>query len=112
MLNQEEYGRKMSQLIARCWADESFKRKFLADPEATLKAEGAELPAGVSIKALENTDNVVHLVIPAKPTELSDEDLDKVAAGEMCVPGPEACYGPEGKQKGGGYKLYCASACY
>ena len=80
-MNQEEQGKKMSQLIAKCWADEGFKRKLLADPAATLKAEGVELPAGLSVKALENTDKVFHLVIPAKPTDLSDEDLDKVAAG-------------------------------
>ena len=82
-MNQEEQGKKMSQLIAKCWADEGFKRKLLADPAATLKAEGVELPAGLSIKALENTDKVFHLVIPAKPTdaELSDEDLEKVAGG-------------------------------
>ena len=80
-LNQEEQGKKMSQLIAKCWADEGFKRKLLATPAPMLKAEGVELPAGLSIKALENTDKVVHLVIPAKPTELSDADLDKMAGG-------------------------------
>jgi Nitrile hydratase, alpha chain len=80
-MNQEEQGKKMSQLIAKCWADEGFKRKLLADPSATLKAEGMELPAGLSYKALENTDKVVHLVIPAKPTDLSDEDLDMAVGG-------------------------------
>jgi hypothetical protein len=83
-MNPEEQGKKMSQLIAKCWADEGFKQKLLADPAATLKAEGVELPAGLSIKALENTDKVFHLVIPAKPTDLSDEDLDKVAGGGGC----------------------------
>jgi hypothetical protein len=76
----EEQGKKMSQLIAKCWADEGFKQKLLADPAATLKAEGVELPAGLSVKALENTDKVFHLVIPVKPTG-SDEDLIKVARG-------------------------------
>ena len=80
-MKQEEQGKKMGQLIAKCWADDGFKRKLLADPAATLKAQGVALPAGVSIKALENTDKVFHLVIPAKPTDLSDEDLDKVAGG-------------------------------
>jgi Nitrile hydratase, alpha chain len=78
---KEEEGKKMSQIISKCWSDEGFKRKLLADPAATLKAEGVELPAGLSVKALENTDKVFHLVIPAKPTDLSDEDLDKVAGG-------------------------------
>lgn len=78
---QEANGKTISQIIAKCWADEGFKRKLLRDPAATLKAEGMELPAGLSVKAMENTDKVFHLVIPAKPTDLSDEELDKVAGG-------------------------------
>jgi hypothetical protein len=85
-MNQEEQAKKMSQLIAKCWADEGFKRKALADPAATLKSEAVELPAGLSIKAHENTDKVVHLVIPAKPTDLSDEDLDNVVGGDEVPP--------------------------
>jgi hypothetical protein len=80
-MNQEEQGKKISQLIARCWADEGFKQKVLADPTATLRAEGLELPAGVSYVAHENTEKVAHLVIPAKPTDLSDEDLGHVTGG-------------------------------
>ena len=41
----------------------------------------AEVPAGLSIKAVEDTDKVFHLVIPAKPADLSDEDLEQVAGG-------------------------------
>ena len=52
--------------------------------------QGAEVPAGLTVKAVENTEKVFHLVIPAKPTDLSDEDLDKVAGGTYCV----LCYGP------------------
>jgi hypothetical protein len=82
-MNQEEQSKKMGQIIAKCWADEGFKRKLLADPAGTLKAEGVQLPAGRTFKALENTDKVVHLVIPAKPTELSDEDLDMAVGGNL-----------------------------
>ena len=82
-MNAEEYNKKMSQLIAKCWADEGFKRKLLADPAATLKAEGAEVPPGLSIKALENTDKMFHPVIPAKPADLSDEELGKVVGGAI-----------------------------
>ena len=85
-MNQEEQAKKMGQLIAKCWADEAFKRKLLADPAAMLTAEGIESPAGVSIRAVEDTDTVFHLVIPAKPTDLSDEDLEKVAAGVKSIP--------------------------
>ena len=80
-MNQEEQAKQMGQLIAKCWADEDFKAKLLADPAATLKAEGAEVPEGVTIKAVENTDIVFHLVIPPAPDDLSDDDLDKVSGG-------------------------------
>jgi len=83
-MNQEEQGKKISQLIAKCWADEGFKQKILANPAAILRAEGLELRDDVSYVAHENTDKVFHLVIPAKPTELSDEDLADVAGG-ACV---------------------------
>lgn len=36
----------MSQLIAKCLRDNGFKRKFMADPEAVLKAEGIAVPVG------------------------------------------------------------------
>ena len=85
-MNQAEQGKKMSELISKCWADEGFKRKLLADPEATLKAEGAKLPAGMTITAHENTSQVFHLVIPTDPAHLSDEDLDNVAGGVLAAP--------------------------
>jgi hypothetical protein len=80
-MNQDERARKTSQIIAKSWSDDGFKKKLMSDPQATLKAEGVPIPAGVTIKVLENTSTVVHLVLPAKPTDLSDEDLDKVAGG-------------------------------
>jgi hypothetical protein len=87
-MNQEEQGKKISQVIAKCWADEGFKQKVLADPVATLKAEGVELPAGMTYVAHEDTDKVVHLIIPAKPTGLSDDDLSDAvltdAVGGYC----------------------------
>lgn len=89
-MNQEEQGKKMSQVIAKCWADEGFKQKLLADPAATLKAEGIELPKGMmTIKAMENTDEMFYLVIPARPTDLSDEELDVVAGGKSLDRGPD-----------------------
>jgi hypothetical protein len=85
----EDQAKKIQQLIARCWADDSFKQKLLNDPVATLTAEGVAPPAGITVKIVEDTDKNVHLVIPAKPSELSDSDLDKVAAGFSI-----ACHGP------------------
>lgn len=77
----EDQAKKLQQLIARAWADDTFKQKLLADPATTLSAEGLPAPAGVTVKAVENTDKVFYLVIPAKPDDLTDSDLENVAAG-------------------------------
>jgi len=80
-MSQAEQSKQFQQIISKCWSDDSFKQQLLADPAAALKAAGVSVPAGVSVKALENTDKLLHLLIPAKPTDLSDADLDKVAGG-------------------------------
>lgn len=70
-----EQAKHFQQIIAKCWADEHFKQRLLADPAGTLKQEGIEVPAGVMVKVVENTAQVVNLVIPQKPTDLDDEAL-------------------------------------
>jgi hypothetical protein len=71
-----DQAKQYQQIIAKCWADEAFKQRLMADPAATLKQEGIEIPGGVTIEVRENTDSLVHIVIPDKPQELSDEQLE------------------------------------
>ena len=74
------------KMVAKAWRDPAFKAKLLADPHAALKDAGIPVPAGVTVKVVENTDTHVHLVLPPKPTtELSDEALDRVAGGSEIV---------------------------
>lgn len=81
-MTNEEREKKIGQLIAKAWSDDGFKQKLLSNPAETLQAEGMDIPAGVELRAVENTDKLMHLVLPAKPTgELSDENLDQVAGG-------------------------------
>ena len=71
-----------AKLVARAWSDPAFKAKLLSDPAAALAEAGMELPADVSVKVVENTDTVVHFVLPPAPDEeLNEEALDKFAAG-------------------------------
>jgi hypothetical protein len=106
-MNAEQKSKKISQIVAKSWADEAFKKKLLADPAGTLKAEGVDLPAGMKVHAVENTSKVFNLVLPAKPTTLSDADLEKVAGGALCISG--GISGPGGI--GGGFSM-CVSTCW
>jgi len=78
-MNQEAQGQKMAQIIAKCWADPAFKAKLRADPAAVLQAEGLAVPAGLRLRVVEDTPQCVHWVLPARPRELSDDELDQVA---------------------------------
>ena len=78
-----DQSNQYQQLIAKCWADEDFKQRLLGNPVETLKAEGMELPEGVRVQVVENTSQDLTLVIPARPTELSDAELGSVGGGKM-----------------------------
>ncbi|HTB38086.1 MAG TPA: NHLP leader peptide family RiPP precursor [Reyranella sp.] len=74
------------KVIARAWREPAFKAKLIADPRATLTAAGVSVPGGVTVKVVEDTDTHLHFVLPPKPTgQLSDEALDKVAAGSLTI---------------------------
>ena len=78
-----DFEYQWGRLVARAWADPAFKAKLIADPAAVLKENGLLVPAGVTVKVVENTDTLFHLTIPLKPApeELSEEDLNRVAGG-------------------------------
>ena len=70
-----DHAKQYQQLIAKCWADDAFKQRLLADPVGTLKAEG------IRVLAVENTAHVITLVIPEQLKDLSDEAFAGAAGG-------------------------------
>ena len=54
----------MQKIIARCWEDEEFKKRLMADLAKILGAEGVNVPDGVSIRVVEDTEQVRTLIIP------------------------------------------------
>ena len=75
---------KMNTLIAACWKDDALKQRFLSDPHAVLAEHGMDVPEGMNVNVVENTDNTVHVTLPAAPTangDLSDEELENAAGG-------------------------------
>ena len=52
-----------------------------AIPLPRCRPRACSVPAGKQIRIIEDTDDTVHVILPAKPTELSDEDLDAAAGG-------------------------------
>jgi hypothetical protein len=72
-------------LIEKCWKDPEFKKTVLSDPKGMLERHiGQKLPAPLKVFIHEEDANTLHFSIPPAPsnqTELSDEELEKVAGG-------------------------------
>ena len=73
----KEQGKKMGHVIVKAWTDEAFKKRLLKNAMQVLKEEGVEVPKGMEVRAVENTEKVFHLVVPQKPRpqELTEEEI-------------------------------------
>ena len=79
-----EQRNALAQLFAACWKDEALKARFMADPKAVMAEHGIDVPDGIDVNVVENSDNTVHITMPKAPsgaTELSDEELAAAAGG-------------------------------
>ena len=79
----------IAKAIARAWTDADYKAKLLNDPHAALADAGVEVPAGSTIKVMENSADTVHVVLPLAPGdtgEVSMDELEKVAGGPQDPP--------------------------
>lgn len=85
---------RFGEIISKCWYDADFKKRFLAEPKKVLAEFGMDLPSGLDVKVVENTDKVMYLTLPPNPKalggELSDNQLDAVSggAGQVQAIGP------------------------
>ena len=55
-----EQRNKLAALFAACWKDEALKARFLSDPKAVLAEHGIDVPDGINVNVVENTDNTVY----------------------------------------------------
>ena len=81
-IDWNELNRAYAEAIKKAWSDPAFRAKLLADPRAALLAEGVQVPADITFNVVENTGNVINLVLPARPSEaISEEALAAISAG-------------------------------
>ena len=79
---EEQRRANYAKIVARSWSDADFKAKLLSDPHNALAEYGIMVPAGTTMRVVEDTQEMRHLVLPPPPEgELSEEDLNEVAGG-------------------------------
>ena len=81
----QDLSKQYAQIVAKCWADPAFKARLLANTNATLAAEGVNIPAGVEVRVVENSAHVVYVALPAPPAEgeIAEEDLTSVVGAQL-----------------------------
>ncbi len=78
-------------IIVRAWRDEKFRKSLLSDPKKAIEQEfDIAVPPDVSISVHEESDNAIHLIVPAIPSnfeagELSDDELREVIGGVIAT---------------------------
>ncbi|MBO4852745.1 MAG: hypothetical protein J5477_03855 [Schwartzia sp.] len=64
MADKKQNAVKYGEVVAKCWEDEAYKKRFLEDPEGVLAEAGFVVEEGVTYKVIEQPKLVKYLVIP------------------------------------------------
>jgi len=72
-----------AEITRRALQDSAYKALLLKNPQAAAQEMGVNLPESIAYTVLQNSKDELHLVLPvnADDSELSDLDLELVAAG-------------------------------
>ena len=79
-----EQRNQLAELFAACWKDDALKQRLMSDPKQALAEYGMDVPDGMDVKVLENSDNTVHITLPMAPDghhDLSDDEITAAAGG-------------------------------
>ena len=83
-----EQKNKLADLFAACWKDEALRSRFMREPKVVLREHGMDVPEGLDVRVVENTDDQIHITMPARPEDvdsLSDADLSAAAGGGRTI---------------------------
>ena len=84
-MSREEERKAWAKVVAKYWSDEGFRERLLAHPHEVLAECGITLPPGAQLHLHENTEQEIHITMPAKPSgKLSEEQLQALAAAGPC----------------------------
>ena len=82
-----EHQKKWAVCVAKAWADDDYKKRLISDSATVLKEEGIDVPEGMEIKVVENTQALFYMVLPAAPDAADGviEDVEERLAAMSCL---------------------------
>ena len=66
MADKKQNAVKYGEVVAKCWEDEAYRKRFLEDPESVLAEAGFAVEEGVTYKVVEQPKNVKYIVLPCE----------------------------------------------
>ncbi|MBO4852744.1 MAG: hypothetical protein J5477_03850 [Schwartzia sp.] len=82
MADKKQNPVKYGEVIAKCWEDEMYKKRFIEDPESVLTEAGFVCEEGVTYKVIEQPKLVKYLVLPHEGTRDSVQTIAKKLLNE------------------------------
>ena len=91
MADKKQNAVKYGEVIAKCWEDEAYKKRFLEDPEGVLSEAGFVVEEGVTYKVVEQPKLVRYIVLPHTDTKeavqtVTKNFLNRVEQNDVVVP--------------------------
>ncbi len=81
-MDRGEFQKAYGKLVAKAWSNDEFKTELLSDPMKIFSENEIQIPDGIEVRMVENTDKIIHFILPPAPSdELSDEELEGAAGG-------------------------------
>ena len=77
---QDDNRKKIGKVIAKAWTDEQYRKRLNSSPHEVLAEAGIQVPKTHKVKVVEDTADTVHVVLPARPSHMTDAQLkdDKI----------------------------------
>ena len=81
----DEQKKIWAKVVAKAWADEAYKKSLSANPKEILKNEGIDIPDGMKVNFVENTQDTINFILPLPKNDVAVEsEEDRKAAYCMC----------------------------
>ena len=91
MADKKQNSVKYGQVVAKCWEDEAYKKRFIEDPEGVLTEAGFVVDEGVTYKVIEQPKLVKYFVLPHENTKdavqtITKSFLNQVEKKDVVIP--------------------------
>ena len=83
MADKKQNAVKYGEVVAKCWEDEAYKKRFLEDPESVLSEAGFVVEEGVTYKVVEQPKLVKYVVLPHADAKDAVQGLSKAFLNQV-----------------------------